>query len=92
MRPPWKPARNINMSSQQEIGNFADEKEANRLVLLPEDHRFYESWNFINHKAFEEEVVEFLRYEEMVRITVVFFYSIYLNFILFFYYIFLFNL
>lgn len=85
MRPPWRPTRNINMASQSEIGTFngtricffyqvaegmrVDEKDAKRVVLLPEDHRNYETWDFLNKKAFEEEVVEYLRCEEQGRIT-----------------------
>ena len=64
LRPPWRPARNINMAPQQEIGTFADEKQSNRMVLLPEDHQVYDGWSFINVKAFEE----YLRYEEAVSV------------------------
>ena len=63
-RPPWKPARNINMSSQQEIGSFTD--EINKVVLLNEDQAQYDKWAFVNQAAFEEELVMYLRYAEAV--------------------------
>ena len=66
MKPPWKPARNINMAPQQEIGVFSDEKESTKVVLTAEDHRRYENWGFVNPDAFEEEVVMYLRYKELV--------------------------
>ena len=65
-KPPWKPARNINTPSQQEIGVYCDEKESARVVLTEEDHRRYEIWGFVNSDAFEEEVVMYLRYKELV--------------------------
>ena len=65
-RPPWKPARNINMSSQQDIGTFTDEQQSNKIVLLNEDQAHYSKWSFVNQPAFEEELVMYLRYAEAV--------------------------
>ncbi len=43
-----------------------DDKEFRKIVLTTEDQRYYEGWEFINMKAFEEELVEYLYNEETV--------------------------
>lgn len=64
VKPPSKPARDINMAPQSEIGGFADEREARRVMLSEEDHKMYTSWEFISKRSFQEEVVQFLQLEE----------------------------
>ena len=34
------------------------------MLLTDEDHKIYENWEFISKKSFQEEVVEYLMYEE----------------------------
>ena len=62
----FRPARDINMATQSEIGQFADEKLSNKIVLTEEDQKIYENWDFINVSAYQNEVVEFLRFEEVL--------------------------
>lgn len=57
------------MASQSEIGQFADEKQSNKLVLTEEDQKTYENWEFINMTSYQNEVVEFLRFEEVLVST-----------------------
>lgn len=54
------------MATQSEIGQFADEKLSNKIVLTEEDQKIYENWDFINVSAYQNEVVEFLRFEEVL--------------------------
>jgi beta-adrenergic-receptor kinase len=64
--PPMKPAKDINTSTQSEIGTFSDEKSSKKIELLESDHKIYDKWDFINPRAFEEEVVEFFIFEEVL--------------------------
>ena len=66
MPPPSVPAKDINMATQSEIGTFADEKSFKKVDLTESDHKIYEKWDFMSIKSFQEEVVEFLIYEEIV--------------------------
>lgn len=34
------------------------------MLLSDDDHKIYENWEFISKRSFQEEVVEFLMYEE----------------------------
>ena len=34
------------------------------MLLTDDDHKIYENWEFISKKSFQEEVVEYLMYEE----------------------------
>ena len=54
------------MATQSEIGQFADEKQSSKLVLTEEDQKIYEQWEFINMSSYQNEVVEFLRFEEIL--------------------------
>ena len=63
-RPPMKPPRDINMAPQSEIGAFADERESRKVILTDEDHKMYSNWEFISKRSFQEEVVQFLIFEE----------------------------
>lgn len=63
--PPWRPVAEINMKSQTEMGEFSDEKESSRVKLDAQDQAHYEGWNFVCSTAFQDEVVEFLLYEEI---------------------------
>lgn len=59
-------AKDINTATQSEIGSFQDEKISKKLVLTDEDHKTYEKWEFISKRSFQEEVVDFLTFEEML--------------------------
>jgi serine/threonine protein kinase len=63
MKPPLKPSKDINMATQSEIGAF-DDKESKNIKVTEEDHKIFEKWEFISKRSFQEEVVEFLTYEE----------------------------
>ena len=54
------------MATQSEIGQFADEKQSTKLFLTDEDQKVYENWEFINLSSYQNEVVEFLRFEEVL--------------------------
>jgi hypothetical protein len=65
--PPMKPsAKDINTATQSEIGSFQDEKISKKLILTEEDHKMYEKWDFLSKRSFQEEVVDFLTFEERV--------------------------
>lgn len=65
--PPMKPsAKDINTATQSEIGSFQDEKISKKLILTEEDHKTYEKWDFLSKRSFQEEVVDFLTFEERV--------------------------
>ena len=62
-------AKDINTATQSEIGSFQDEKVSKKLLLTEEDQKTYENWEFLSKRSFQEEVVDFLTYEEkLVRI------------------------
>ena len=63
--PPMVPAKDLNMASQAEIGMFNDDKISKKIDLEERDHEVFDSWDFVNKKAFQEEVVGFMRYEEI---------------------------
>lgn len=63
--PPMKPGRDINMAPQSEIGYFSDAKEAKKVKLDEADQKMYANWDFVSMPAYEEEIVEFLTYEEL---------------------------
>lgn len=46
------------------LGTFADEKGSSKVTLTAEDNKIYDSWEFVNLKSYEEEIVEFLYFEE----------------------------
>jgi hypothetical protein len=52
------------MAPQSEIGNFVDDNKSSRIVLSPDDQKVYGKWEFVNIKSYEEEIVEFLYFEE----------------------------
>jgi hypothetical protein len=65
--PPMKPsAKDINTATQSEIGSFQDEKISRKLILSEDDHKTYEKWEFLSKRSFQEEVVDFLTFEEKV--------------------------
>ena len=65
--PPMKPsAKDINTATQSEIGSFQDEKISKKLILTEDDHKLYEKWDFLSKRSFQEEVVDFLTFEERV--------------------------
>lgn len=64
MTPPFRPSRDINMATQSEIGTFSDEKSFKKIEMTEADHKIYEKWDFISIKSFQEEVAEFLIYED----------------------------
>jgi len=63
--PPMKPPKDINMATQSEIGSFADEKNSKKVDLTEADQKYYETWEFVSSKAFQEEVVGFMRFEDI---------------------------
>jgi len=65
MIPPSKPPKDINMATQSEIGAFADDKQSKKVELTDADQKFYEGWEFVSNRAFQEEIVQFMRYEEI---------------------------
>ena len=65
--PPMKPsAKDINTATQSEIGSFQDERVSRRLLLTDDDHRTYEKWEFLSKPSFQEEIVDFLTFEDKV--------------------------
>ena len=53
------------MKAQSEIGEFSDAKETSALKLEAEDQAHYAGWTFVSERAFQQEIVDFLRYEEI---------------------------
>jgi hypothetical protein len=56
-------------------GSFTDEKLSKKFILTEEDHKTYEKWEFISKRSFQEEVVDFLTFEETlvsIRIYILF--------------------
>ena len=39
-------------------------KQSRKILLTDDDHKIYENWEFISKRSFQEEVVEYLIYEE----------------------------
>jgi beta-adrenergic-receptor kinase len=69
VEPPFKPKKDINAASQQEIGAFSDDKASRTTVLTAEDQAVYAEWDWISPSAFQEEIVEFMRAEEALVST-----------------------
>jgi beta-adrenergic-receptor kinase len=65
MPPPALPRRDLNIASQDEIGQFRDKNEAKKVELLPEDMEVFSSWNYVRPTAMPQEVVKFMQYEEV---------------------------
>jgi serine/threonine protein kinase len=65
MPPPWCPETEINMKAQSEMGEFSDEKESKMVKLSDADQAHYKGWNFVSETGFQDEIVEFLLYEEL---------------------------
>lgn len=65
--PPLRPGKDsINAAAQSEIGFFADAKEVKKVKLESCDQEVYADWDYFSLEAFQEEVVEFLAYEEIM--------------------------
>jgi serine/threonine protein kinase len=62
---PIIPTKDINMQTQSEIGSFSDEKSAKQLDLNEQDHKHYEKWDYVSIKSFQQEMVDFLYFEEL---------------------------
>lgn len=59
--PPITPAQDeINANALSQIGEFTD-AELKDLKLTDDDEHLYRNWNYTNSRAFQEEIVEFLR-------------------------------
>lgn len=59
--PPITPAQDeINANGLSQIGEFAD-GDVKDLKITGEDNDLYRNWNYTNSRAFQEEIVEFLR-------------------------------
>eukprot|EP00607_Mallomonas_marina_P011241 CAMPEP_0182416120 /NCGR_PEP_ID=MMETSP1167-20130531/234_1 /TAXON_ID=2988 /ORGANISM="Mallomonas Sp, Strain CCMP3275" /LENGTH=328 /DNA_ID=CAMNT_0024588561 /DNA_START=977 /DNA_END=1963 /DNA_ORIENTATION=- len=63
--PPSKPPKDINMATQSEIGAFADDKQSKKIELTEADQKNYDGWEFVSQRAFQEEIVQFMRYEDI---------------------------
>lgn len=63
LQPPFVPDRNINAASQEAIGMF-DELPAGQATLTDEDHARYAGWDAVDAVAFQQEMVDFLAWEE----------------------------
>jgi beta-adrenergic-receptor kinase len=63
--PPSVPRRDLNIASQDEIGQFKDKNEAKKMELTPEDLLLFSEWDFVRQSAVEVEVVKFMQYEEI---------------------------
>ena len=51
---------------QSEIGSFSDAKATKKVALNAEDQKLYaDCWDFTSQSAFQEELVEFLTFEEV---------------------------
>jgi hypothetical protein len=74
-------AKDINTATQSEIGSFQDEKISKKLILTEDDHKMYEKWDFLSKRSFQEEVVDFLTFEE--RVVRFYYFWMCLNFNLF---------
>ena len=71
-------AKDINTATQSEIGSFQDEKVSKKLVLTEDDHKMYEKWDFLSKRSFQEEVVDFLTFEDrVVSFSLNFFFSLF---------------
>lgn len=66
VEPPMIPEQKINAIKQQNIGYFKDEQDLNQIELSPSDMLQYEDWNYVCIKNYQEEVVEFLQFEEKI--------------------------
>ncbi|CAE7631469.1 unnamed protein product, partial [Symbiodinium microadriaticum] len=58
--PPSVPRRDLNIGSQDEIGQFKDSSEAKKLQLTREDMDQFKEWDFVRPSAVQEEVVCFM--------------------------------
>ena len=47
-----------------DIGYHKDEKESEKLKLTPEDQSVYNDWPYVSNDAYQNEIVEFLMFEE----------------------------
>mmetsp|Transcript_1378 Transcript_1378/g.1868 ORF Transcript_1378/g.1868 Transcript_1378/m.1868 type:complete len:627 (-) Transcript_1378:303-2183(-) len=63
VRPPLKPRRDINAASQSEIGHFTEDRRTRKVELTQDDHNIYKGWEFTCPNSFQEEIVEFMKYE-----------------------------
>ena len=57
-------AKDINTATQSEIGSFQDERVSRRILLTDDDQRTYEKWEFLSKPSFQEEIVDFLTFED----------------------------
>ena len=67
--PPMKPSASLNLPTQNEIGNFLDDKLNKNIILTEEDQSMYDHWEFLSRRSFQEEIVEFLIIEEKLVST-----------------------
>ena len=60
-----RPPKNINSAKASEIGKF-NQKETKDVDLTEADQKQYDKWNYVNIRHFQKEIVEFMRYEEVL--------------------------
>ena len=63
MPPPFIPPNDINAHSQESIGSFGDNPKA--MLNAKEKNMLKESWSYVSQKAFQNEILELLQYEEL---------------------------
>ena len=59
------PPKNINTAKTSEIGKF-NTKDTQSIDLTEADQKQYDKWNYVNIRHFQKEIVEFMRYEEVL--------------------------
>lgn len=65
VEPPWAPGKGLNIKDADSIGDFAD--LGNEVTLAPEDFP-EKDWTFTSPKAFQSEVVWWMKFEEAKRV------------------------
>jgi len=58
--PPSLPPKDVNASSQSDIGNFKEDKDFLECVISEKDNEIYSDWDWISPIGFNDEVITFL--------------------------------
>eukprot|EP00586_Coscinodiscus_wailesii_P022587 CAMPEP_0172519696 /NCGR_PEP_ID=MMETSP1066-20121228/291570_1 /TAXON_ID=671091 /ORGANISM="Coscinodiscus wailesii, Strain CCMP2513" /LENGTH=622 /DNA_ID=CAMNT_0013302329 /DNA_START=204 /DNA_END=2072 /DNA_ORIENTATION=- len=66
LKPPFRPAKDVNAASQSEIGQFNEGKAFQETVLDEKDQQVYKDWDYVNKHSQTVEVIEFLVYEQQL--------------------------
>jgi len=65
MPPPFLPNQDINAASQTAIGSFSDESQYRKIKMEDADHEVYAGWDWVSRSCFFDEVVQFLKSEDV---------------------------